>query len=145
MVKVFEDYFSELQTDMVAICLEYAHDKADNVYIYCSIEDNMFSVGFFYKINGKILKRHEINKENPECDVTVGMQKQVMQILMDDLKKIQEKFIQFDREMPTEMKLIYDVNTNKMSADYNYEKAISGDSSITAYDMEKKWFGQLEV
>ena len=28
MGKVFEDYFSELQTDMVEICLEYVEDRA---------------------------------------------------------------------------------------------------------------------
>lgn len=143
MGKVFEDYFSELQADMVAICLEYAHDKVDNIYIYCSVEDNMFSVGFFYRIKSKLLKRHEINKENPECDVSVGMQKQVMQILIDDLKEIQKRFVEFDREMPTEMKLVYDAYTNKLTADYSYEKIILEDSNLTAYDVEKKWFEKL--
>ena len=29
MGKVFEDYFSELQTDMVEICMEYVEDRAE--------------------------------------------------------------------------------------------------------------------
>lgn len=35
MEKTFEDYFSEIQSDMVDICLEYVQDRADEVYIYC--------------------------------------------------------------------------------------------------------------
>ena len=27
MGKIFEDYFSEYQADMISICLEYAHPK----------------------------------------------------------------------------------------------------------------------
>lgn len=38
MKKVFEDYFSEIQADMVAICLEYVEKRAERIYIYCSCE-----------------------------------------------------------------------------------------------------------
>lgn len=38
MGKVFEDYFSELQTDMVEICMEYVEDRSEKIYIYCSFE-----------------------------------------------------------------------------------------------------------
>ena len=31
--KIFEDYFSEYQADMISICLEYAHEQADMMYI----------------------------------------------------------------------------------------------------------------
>lgn len=30
--KVFEDYFTEIQSDMVFICLEYVENKADEIY-----------------------------------------------------------------------------------------------------------------
>lgn len=30
--KVFEDYFTELQTDMISICLEYAEDRAEKIF-----------------------------------------------------------------------------------------------------------------
>ena len=32
-MKVFEDYFSELQSDMVSICLEYVDNEAEEIYI----------------------------------------------------------------------------------------------------------------
>ena len=33
MGKVFEDYFIELQSDMVAISVEYVNEKADYIYM----------------------------------------------------------------------------------------------------------------
>ena len=37
MTKIFEDFFSEYQADMVSIGLEYVNEKADTVYIYCAM------------------------------------------------------------------------------------------------------------
>ena len=61
MNKVFEDYFSELQADMVSICLEYVFERANKIYIYCSYEEGLVSNDFFYNINGKIVERHKLN------------------------------------------------------------------------------------
>ena len=36
MSKVFEDYFSELQADMVSIAVEYVENQAEQVFVYCS-------------------------------------------------------------------------------------------------------------
>ena len=60
MGKVFEDYFSELQTDMVEICLEYVEDRAEKIYIYCSFEGGVQSCNFFYKVNGKVVKKSRL-------------------------------------------------------------------------------------
>ena len=43
MGKVFEDYLSDIQKDMVSICLEYANYKVDKVFVYASNENNVIS------------------------------------------------------------------------------------------------------
>ncbi|EJQ92849.1 hypothetical protein II1_03237 [Bacillus cereus MC118] len=35
-MKEFEDKFSELQADMISICMEYVENRADKVYVYKS-------------------------------------------------------------------------------------------------------------
>lgn len=57
MGKVFEDYFSELQTDMVEICLEYVEDRAEKIYIYSSFEGGVQSCNFFYKVRNLLNNR----------------------------------------------------------------------------------------
>ena len=54
MKEGFEQIFSDIQTDMVSICLEYVEKKADKIYIYASYEAKTISCDFFYSVNGKI-------------------------------------------------------------------------------------------
>lgn len=46
-MKEFEERFSELQADMISICMEYINDRADKVYIYASCEGNIIASKFF--------------------------------------------------------------------------------------------------
>ncbi len=46
-MKEFEDRFSELQADMISICMEYVENRADKVYVYASCEEDMISSSFF--------------------------------------------------------------------------------------------------
>jgi len=141
--KVFEDYFSELQADMVSICLEYVKNQGDNIYIYCSNESNMYSVAYFYKINGMLKKRGKVNEELPDCDVSGSMQKAVMDILMEDLRKIEEVCREFNRQVPTEIKMIYDIKKNSLKTEYQYELVHSNHPTKTARAVEIDWFNEL--
>ena len=41
--------------------------------------------------------------------------------------------------MPTEIKMIYDVNTKEFHADYKYESVYSTHKTKTAYDVVNEW------
>ena len=86
MSKVFEDYFSELQADMVSICLEYVEKKADKLYIYCSFEEMAISCDFFYCINDSVVRKHKINDvisdKSFRYDTSVARQTAVMDIII---------------------------------------------------------------
>lgn len=148
MTKVFEDYFSELQADMVDICLEYVEDKATKIYIYCSCEQGCISSDFFYNINGKIIERHRLNDAVDggrfQYDVSSERQSAVLNIINEDIMKIQDLCQEYKREMPTEMKLEYDVNKNSLNAQYRYDLVYSNDPEKTDDDMENEWFEELK-
>ncbi|HLR36238.1 MAG TPA: hypothetical protein VK071_13040 [Tissierellales bacterium] len=42
--------------------------------------------------------------------------------------------------MPTEIKLIYDVKTNKLSGSYSYELKYSNDEDILPSDIFEGWY-----
>lgn len=144
MSRVFEDVFTEIQADMVSICLEYVEKRAEKIYIYCSYENNMISSGFFYKINGKVVKKHKLNdvisNEQAKYDVSIQRQKGAISIINEDIKAIKELCQQNQREMPTQIKLTYDILTNKLNADYSYELTFSNDKNKTAYDVLEEWY-----
>jgi len=144
MSKVFEDYFSEIQADMVAICLEYVENVAETIYIYCSHEEGMISSDFFYRINNQLKERHKIN----ECgtisyDVSTDRQDMVLEILNDDIEKMINLCKEYDRPMPTEMKLVYEVKNNSLVADYQYELVYSLDDVKTADEISEEWFAEI--
>src|SRR5699024_11381641 len=61
LCKVFEDYLTDLQADMVDICLEYVENDAEDIYIYCSYEPEMYVFDVFFKINNQFVFKHNLN------------------------------------------------------------------------------------
>lgn len=147
MSKIFEDYFSEIQTDMVSICLEYVEERAEKIYIYCSFEEGIVSSDYFYNINGKVVERHKLNDmlssgEN-NYDVSVQRQSGVVKILNMDIKSVIKLCKEYNREIPTEMKLIYNIEENSLKAEYKYELVYSDDPVKTADDVAMEWFEEI--
>lgn len=139
MKKVFEDEFSAIQIDMIQICLDYAEDMADEVYIYGSFEDNTVSCDYFYRIGGEVLERHELNQAGDIYDTSIQRQKACMHVLNDDIKKMITVCNQYNMDMPMEIKLIYNVDKNSVSADYKYSPVYSQYSDKTADDIFQSW------
>ena len=142
MAKVFEDYFSELQADMVFTCLDYVSDRADTIYIYCSYENRCMASSFFLKINGKLVKRHKVNDMDPSYNITPEMQEVAICTLLEDLKEMVKVFRKFEREPPAEIKMIYDVKKKSLRTAFSYEKKLT-EQQIMHEDMEDIWFDSL--
>ena len=150
MSKGFEDYFSQLQADMVSICLEYVENRAEKIYIYCSCESNAISSDFFYCINNKIVRKHKLNEvisdENQEkYDVSGDRQTAVLEIINGDIEKIYKLCKEYKREIPTEMKLIYDVEKNSLKAEYRYDLVYSNDPVKSARHVAMEWFEKVKL
>ncbi|MBL0385763.1 DUF600 domain-containing protein [Tumebacillus sp. ITR2] len=150
MQKIFEDTFSELQADMVSICLEYVRDRADKIYIYCSHEEGMISSNFFYCINGQIVKKNKLNdaltqNANFAYDTSVERQRGVVRVINDNILGLINLCKKYSREMPTEMKLVYDVEKNKLVAEYKYDLVYTPDPDKTADDIVSEWFEQVRA
>ncbi|MHC6202165.1 hypothetical protein ACYULU_03115 [Breznakiellaceae bacterium SP9] len=144
--KVFEDYFSELQADMVSICLEYVAKRADVIYIYCSYEGRTITCQHFYNINGHIAENHKLNDfalDDYSYDVSLKRITSVAKILTEDMQKITDLCKEYGREAPTEIKLLYDVRKNSLSAACRYDQIYSNDSVKTAHDVIAEWFDEI--
>lgn len=145
MCKVFEDEFTAIQTDMIEICLEYVDDRADVVYVYASYEDDTISCDYFYEIGSSVIERHRLNDlQGYVYDTSIQRQKACMDILVEDVQKLITVCNEHGREMPTEIKLIYDVNNNKINANYDYEEKYSFSDAKTADDIAEEWFEEIK-
>lgn len=132
---------------MVAICLEYVENEAEEIFIYCSYEPEMYVFDFFYRINGTIVHKHNLNKvtkTNDEIyDVSMERQRAALKIGNQDLERIHKKCMEFDREMPTEMKLNYSVKENSLKGKYKYDLVYSNDDVLLPDDIFDQWFEEV--
>jgi len=56
----FDQEFQRLTTEMVEVGFEYIgrnKEEVDNVYIYASMEDEMYFYNLFYKINNIVVEK----------------------------------------------------------------------------------------
>ncbi|MFP3666336.1 DUF600 domain-containing protein [Priestia sp. SIMBA_032] len=147
-MKEYEDKFSELQADMISICMEYVEDRADKVYVYASREEGVTSSDFFYLINGKYVEPHKLNDALEEAeesyDTSAARNFMVLDILNEDIGKIKVLCQEHQRDMPTEMKLIYDVRNRKFKAEYKYDLVYTHDDIKTASHIADEWFEEVK-
>ena len=94
----------------------------------------------FYCINNKVLDCQELNKSelNTEFDVSDDCQEQVLDILNEDIQKIQNLCEKYNKPIPKLMKLVYEPKTKKFNADYKYENQTTDDISV--FDNYNTWF-----
>ncbi|MFJ6413330.1 MULTISPECIES: immunity protein YezG family protein [Terribacillus] len=147
-MKEFEDKFTELQSDMISICLEYVEDRADKVYVYASHEGGIISSSFFYLINNKYVECHKVNDAletgDEGYDVSPERMLTVLQIINEDIEKIEVLCKEYGRDIPTEMKLIYDVKNGNFKAEYKYDLVYSNDEVKTADHIADEWFEEIQ-
>lgn len=104
----------------------------------------MQSCNFFYKVNGKVVKKSRLNDVivdgQEEYDVSISRQRDVMAILNEDMVALRKLCEEHQREMPTQIKLIYDVAANSLDADYRYDIIYSNHKNKMADDILEEWF-----
>ncbi len=70
----------------------------------------------------------------------MARQKGAVKIINEDIKKLNRICQEYQRDMPTQIKLVYDIVENKLNADYSYDLIFSNDKSRTAYDVLEEWY-----
>lgn len=145
----FETKFSELQADMVSICLEYVEGRTDMIFIHCLCEPSHYEPEYFYCINKKTIMRHKLNEtlndiDEPKYNVSSERQSIVLDILMKDMYAIRDLCKKYDKEMPTDIKLIYDVKKNKLTAEYKYDLQFTNTDDISATNIFDNWFDEIK-
>ena len=63
-----------------------------------------------------------------------------MAILNEDMVALRKLCEEYQREMPTQIKLIYDVVANSLNADYSYNIIYSNDKDKMADGVLEEWY-----
>ena len=144
MIRRFEDQFTPIQKDIASVCLEYAEGAADTIFIHALCEGDIISSNFFYRVNGQLKKKHQLNNNSDGLiDTSSKRQQAVLDALNDDVEKIKALCAGSKQPMPTEMKIFFDVKKKALSAKYRYEPVYTGSADKTAMTVFEDWFAQI--
>ena len=143
----FEDKFMEVQASMISLAMEYVQNQAEKVYIYCISEEALQSYKVFYKINGIVVEMDKVNEvAAKKIDDSDNMAFAVLGYGAEDIQKLIDVCQEYDREHPTEMWLVYDVQKNRLESRYSYEGRYEKDDDLEllpSIEFEK-WFEEVQ-
>lgn len=124
MSKTFEDQFSELLGDMITICYKYVNGQADTVYVYSFSAEHMSFSDCFFQIGDHIVYKSRVNDywhQGQQNVNTERAQDQLLMTLLKDRTQIDKLFQEHKREIPVELRLVYDVKTGKFNTNVSYD------------------------
>ena len=139
----FDNDFQSLLTEIVELSFEYVDnnvDEVDTVYTIGLIEKGYF-FKTFYKINGQLAKSHKINEiSKKQYDISSTRAFNLLNLGNEILMKIEKLFVDYNREIPTILKLVYFPKTGKFECYSGYEKTFSNSTTKTAQDVYEEWY-----
>ena len=140
MNRVFEDQLMDIQSDMISLSLEYVENKAEIVYIYVVLEDGLVSFDVFYKIGGFISEKSDVNEYLSEkINDSDDIQFSLLEYGIEDAEKIEVLFKENSKEVPTEIRLVYDVKNNSLKSNYRYDAMYEKNEDLSVSDVFEAW------
>ena len=140
MNRVFEDQLMDIQSDMISLSLEYVENKAEIVYIYVVLEDGLVSFDVFYKIGGFISEKSDVNEYLSEkINDSDDIQFSLLEYGIEDAEKTEVLFEENSKEVPTEIRLVYDVKNNSLKSNYIYDAMYEKNEDLSVSDVFEAW------
>lgn len=140
MNRVFEDQLMDIQSDMISLSLEYVENKEETVYIYVVLEDGLVSFDVFYKIGGFISEKSDVNEYLSEkINDSDDIQFSLLEYGIEDAEKIEVLFKENSKEVPTEIRLVYDVKNNSLKSNYIYDAMYEKNEDLSVSDVFEAW------
>lgn len=137
MSKIFEDEFMDLQSEFVSLALELIGNKADEIYIYISIEEKSRMFNAFFKIDNEIKTTNLIGADD-------SLIFQFLKLGTGDILRIEELCKEYGMKIPTEMKMVYHVQTGTYNVDLKYESICGAKTGINAVEVFRQWIQEVK-
>ncbi|BEU86594.1 hypothetical protein TAMA11512_00580 [Selenomonas sp. TAMA-11512] len=103
----------------------YAYPAADKAYIYCTDEGDRYYADCFFEVNGKIVKKDQLNayrrKDDPRIyDTSAEQQAALLKSIAEGMQSVQSFYDYYREPVPTEIRIIYDIKGGSLEAEHSY-------------------------
>lgn len=123
--KDFEYNRIEAYSEIAIGSVFYAYPLADKAYIYCADEGRTYYSDCWFEVNGKIVRKDQINEFIEEADRSIyntseERQQGLLKSISDGMYAIQYFYTYYREPVPTEVKVIVDFNEGSLEVEYSY-------------------------
>ena len=63
-----EELLADTQSEMIAVCAEYANGAASDIFVYASVEDRTLFFDPFFVVRGNVVTRGELHSHDESLD-----------------------------------------------------------------------------
>ena len=137
MGRTFEDEFMDIQAGLISLCLELTGEDVDKVYAYASIEQKSMMFNAFFEKSGKVLTINQLGVDNTNA-------MNFLKIGTVDLQKMKSVCEENGKDVPTEIKMYYDVRTHKFNSDCKYEEICSAKTGVSSGEVFTSWYNEIK-
>lgn len=145
----FDTKLGEIFKSTIGLSLEFIEEQQnqfDEVYIYGNLENNTYFFNLFYKKENTIFSKEDIARLRGFTEQeSIELIFQLLDIGISDLVKISSLFKDNDREIPTELKVSYNINTHSFNLDISYDRSKEiNNTNISNVDLFEEWQNEIK-
>lgn len=140
-MSITEEMHEELMNhvfDSVKIAADYIEkeNEINHIYICASYEAGLTGVDAFYEVEKKIINTDQIKGR------TSDEQGDLSSDLLDKISDLIESFRKHKQDVPTQIRIIYSFENEKVNCDYKYEPYWSHNDDYLDNFFEKDFFNE---
>ena len=144
----FEDLFSAYQSEMIRQSMALAEKRAEKIYIYSDLEGGAMMARSAFRIDGRFYPDYEWDKAIREGKASSSLSRDeksdIRWTILGYAYAVRELCLEYKRDVPTVIKLIYDAKTRQVRAQYGYERL----KPLSEYADEARcrmWFDEIRA
>ena len=133
---------------MIRQSIAYAENRAEKIYIYSDLEEGMLMARPAFRIDGKFYTDNDWNRSIREGRESSSLSKEekrdIRRTILCYAVAVRELCLEYKRDVPTVIKIVYDAKTRQVRAQYGYERL----KPLSEYADETRcrmWFDEIRA
>jgi len=141
----FDKQFQNHIKNLLEISWDYIYNykNLDHIFIYCLMGQNKY-FEILYQTESEYFQRHKIYLIDSDFSVTDDHQEWLIEKIVNERNSIESLFIQSERELPFELKIIYSPKSGKLDVKFSYDDPLKNEDSAIG-DGYRAWIKSLGI
>lgn len=135
----YEALLSDVISEIIGACLEYAGTHISDVFVYASLEVG-YSVDPFFAQNGMVVLKSKL----PGVDTSAHRQDALLHYGVAQLERLSLEGAKLGAIVPTNMQLHYTVATGALEAEFTNGPTWSLTEDDDSYTLAEAWMARVQ-